>query len=138
MNLLKQILATGATLACLAGLAGGDGTVPKPDYKGKKAILKVETGAYATRGIAAGDMDGDGLVDILSTNALGFVYVHKGFGDGFYIKLDQAIMQIPTGPFGTRALAAADMNGDGLADLLVTDNDGNVYLHKNLGNYKFE
>ena len=35
------------------------------------------------------------------------------------------------------ALSAADIDGDGLVDLLSTDNYGNIYVHKNLGNGLF-
>lgn len=50
----------------------------------------------------------------------------------------KVIFEVPTGGYGTRAFAAADFDGDGIADLLSSDSHGNVYFHKGLGNLKFK
>lgn len=48
------------------------------------------------------------------------------------------IFKVPVGGYGARAFAAADFDGDGIVDLLSSDNHGNIYFHKGLGDLRFE
>ena len=90
-----------------------------------------------TLGVMAGDVDGDGLVDILTADSYSMqITVHRNFGGGLFPlpHLD------PLG--GTHAagsIDAADIDGDGLRDI-VTSASGRaavgvpVQIEKNLGN----
>ena len=50
----------------------------------------------------------------------------------------EGIMEVYSGMKKGPGIAAADMDGDGLIDLLSVDRGGNVYIHKNLGDFQFE
>jgi hypothetical protein len=80
---------------------------PKVDYA---------TGTSPT-GLAAGDVNGDGKIDVITTNRDGnTVSILYGNGDGtFPPKRD---LPLPGGPFDVRI---GDLNGDGKPDLVVTD-----------------
>ncbi len=68
-------------------------------------------------GIAVGDFDGDGILDVVVTHAGGSGTITVFLGDGrggFGAGIDS-----PSTTYATQVLAA-DLNGDGLADLVVT------------------
>lgn len=75
--------------------------------------VAVATGANATVGVAAADLNGDGIVDLAaSTPTNNTVTLLWGNGDGTFRTGPQfATAEYPTRP------AAADLNGDGVADL---------------------
>lgn len=68
------------------------------------------------------DVNNDGRADIVSTNACGdcdegSVVVLIGNGDGTF----QDPVSYPSGGYGPQSVALADLNGDGYADLVVTN-----------------
>jgi hypothetical protein len=81
------------------------------------------------------DLDGDGVLDILTGSWPGELYFFKGLGKGRYQKgeklRDKNGKEIKLGNASTAF--AADWNGDGLLDLLVGDIEGNVWLVPNEG-----
>lgn len=103
-------------VASLAGgvlifLGNGDGTFPKAVFY-SAGILNV----LGTEGIAVGDFNGDGKLDVVVTNTRrNEVAVLMGVGDG---RLQPAV----TYPLSRGGLyvATADLNGDGTLDLAVT------------------
>jgi len=136
----QKIINGALLIAGLSGLLGCEYKPlgPKANQDKKKVILEIPVAIYGGRAIAAGDMDNDGLTDILSTDDGGRVYFHKNLGKGKFKKFEKPILNVPTDIYGARAIAAGDMDNDGLTDILSTDNAGRVYFHKNLGNMKFE
>lgn len=83
MKLYQKIITGGLLIVSLAGLFGCNKhpNIKRVQYDSKKAITKVYAAGYQGSGIAAADMDGDGLVDLLSTDGSGNVFIHKNLGD---------------------------------------------------------
>ncbi|MEP6820385.1 MAG: VCBS repeat-containing protein [bacterium] len=85
--------------------------------------------------IAAGDIDGDGLADLVVPHRDGgqsCIYINDGKG-GFTEKH-------PFGPANaeTRAIALGDLNGDGKLDIVIGDQArGGAFIYFNLGGVKF-
>ena len=79
--------------------------------------------------MAIGDLDGDGDMDIArlvvenhgSRNAIWSVAMTHGFGDGTFGPSDQIEL-----PYEAEDLDLGDLDGDGLAELVVVWNDRDV------------
>ncbi len=93
-------------------------------------------GALSGWGLTAVDIDNDGWIDlaaIVETNAGPRVSVLRDNGDGSFsdashaLGLDTIALQAP------RGLIAADLDGDGAADLIVTQLNAPPVLLKNVG-----
>jgi hypothetical protein len=112
-----------ATSACLTGsvsmlLGYGDGTLQPP--------VNYLSGGYQSLGIAAGDFNGDGTLDLAVANNCadsacskgGTVTVLIGKGDGTF----KPAVSYASGGQGAFSVAVGDFNKDGLADLAVVNN----------------
>jgi hypothetical protein len=99
-----DLLAAGESLLLLKG--NGDGTFQQPNN---------EIGPVATS-LAVADFDADGKLDLAWTNFSGSVSVMRGNGDGTF----QPAQSFAAGT-NPRQIHAADMNGDGVLDLVVED-----------------
>jgi len=117
-------------------LGNGDGTfAPEADYFVPGAPLSV----------SAADFNGDGAIDlvvgIVGDNNTGPVAFLPGDGKGnFGSPITSPFeVNVPTG-FATTSLVAADLNGDGLPDLVVIDQFSNAgvlsYLNQGGGIFK--
>ena len=74
--------------------------------------------------MAVGDLNGDGIPDIALTDAVGVkVLMHTGAaGSITYAAPVSVFTQSPNpGIQGANLIAIADVNGDGLNDLVITD-----------------
>jgi enediyne biosynthesis protein E4 len=108
-------------------LFAGDGTrsiLYENDGKGcfhdvteSAGLAKSATEGIAATGVAAGDVDGDGHVDLFVTDAFGTSRLFRNRGDGRFVEIT-ATSGIRT-PRSTRSAAFADVDGDGDLDLFV-------------------
>jgi hypothetical protein len=81
--------------------------------------------------IAAGDLDGDGIVDLVVSSAgpVGApLQVHRGRGDGTFLRPDVTYAVAPS-----RELAVGDVSGDGKPDIVMGTPGGNVEMILNDG-----
>ncbi len=112
--------------------------VEGPDHVGRR-YERVElplTGVKRAWGVTPIDIDNDGWIDlaaIVETSAGERVVVLRNKGDGTFedvsarLGLDKVKLTAP------RGLIAADIDGDGAADLIVTQKDAAPVLLRNLG-----
>ncbi len=126
-------------------VAGQDlGSSPNPEAPPYFPPLSSQT--LAAYGLAVGDMDGDGDLDLLVTDRASYLYIYRNNGSGSFsvIRYDN----ISTRPYAYARIhetfctqlpvAVADLNGDGRMDFVTggTDGtwDGKVDLWLNTGN----
>ncbi|QSQ17940.1 FG-GAP-like repeat-containing protein [Myxococcus landrumensis] len=93
-----------------------------------------------TAGIAFGDADGDGTLDILSNGAAGrYLFFFKGNGNGTFASGVQSAAAATTATNSALGVVAGDFNGDGKLDayILVTVASGGVRPMTGNGNGAF-
>ena len=94
----------------LVALGNGAGNFLQPTSSSNVPIV-------APTALAAADVNGDAIPDLILTNPNGTVDVLLGIGDGtFQVPIVFGAGENPT------ALAIADLNGDGIPDMVVADN----------------
>jgi hypothetical protein len=111
-------------------LGNGDGTF--------RSAVSYYSGGYNAGPVAIGDVNGDGLPDVIVANNCdggtdcsgelgpGVVGVLLGKGDGTL----QAPVSYSSGGYGARSLAVGDLNGDGHPDVVVAGNKStSEYAH---------
>jgi MYXO-CTERM domain-containing protein len=100
------------------------GAVPPPPLLTPSWVLEgTETNGYFGTAVVGGDFDGDGLVDLavgspgVDLND-GQIDLWRGDAAGLPLVSDQTLASLTPASLGI-ALAACDVNGDGLADLVA-------------------
>ena len=88
---------------------------------GKGSTSSTTTTSVQPVAIITADMNGDGLLDLITTNNEGSISVLLGSGNGEFTS--QSTLVDTAGPAET---AAADMNGDGRTDLATADKTNSV------------
>ncbi|MBN1240753.1 MAG: VCBS repeat-containing protein, partial [Gammaproteobacteria bacterium] len=125
-------VATGAGEPTLVFLNDPDGGASSP-----LTATPISAGddALAGTGIAAGDLDGDGFVDIVIANADGPNQILFNNGSA---SLEATTLDGPADASagGSRDVAIADVDGDSLPDIVFA-NDGAGSVYRNLGGRSF-
>ena len=114
------LTANGSSVSLLVG--NGDGSF-------QPAVAAVTTTTSGSIGLAVGDMNGDGKVDLVFFSSNTTVSLSLGNGDGTF----QTATTIgnPSLGFFTGGLAVGDFNRDGLTDLLVMSSSGVTFYAGN-------
>jgi hypothetical protein len=79
---------------------------------------------------ALGDLDGDGLADLLLGTWKGRIAYYRNTGDGF-TKVDESFVELERG--SNSAPALADIDSDGDLDLFVGESGGQLHFYRNEG-----
>jgi len=80
---------------------------------------------------AIGDIDGDGLPDILAGNSNGNLYFSKNLGDGNFELVDDDYLEIDVEGYSYPQLF--DLDKDGLMDLIIGEKKGKIHYYHNEG-----
>jgi Bacterial Ig-like domain (group 3)/FG-GAP-like repeat len=81
---------------------------------------------------AVGDIDGDGIPDVIATDEGNTLLIFPGKGDGTFLAPTSLLEGLTAPAWGNSATVLADLDGDGLNDLVTTEyaqNTAQIFLH---------
>ncbi|WP_152648288.1 FG-GAP repeat domain-containing protein [Streptacidiphilus anmyonensis] len=84
--------------------------------------------------VGAGDLNGDGIADLVAVTPGGVMYLYPGLGNGKF----GTRVEVGYGwEHYTHLVAPGDLTGDGKADLAAVDSSGRLWLYPGIGNGMF-
>jgi hypothetical protein len=110
----------GADTARGAGAASSDARGPAgPGMHWQRRTLAVEEGREGISALGAGDLDGDGNLDLVALTGEGATWVFLGDGKGFFTRETAEIPNYGPGCTGSR-VRLADLDGDGKDEIVAS------------------
>lgn len=85
--------------------------------------------------VGAGDLNGDGIGDLLAQDRTNTLYRYYGTGKGTFTARAKVLAN--WGAAYNAVVGVGDITGDGRSDLVVRDTAGNLYRNPGLGNGTF-
>jgi hypothetical protein len=82
--------------------------------------------------VAVGDVDADGIPDVIATDEGNTLLIFPGKGDGTFLAPATLSQGLTPPAWGNSAAVLADLDGDGLSDLVTTEyaqNTAQIFLH---------
>ena len=82
--------------------------------------------------VAIGDVDGDGIPDVIATDEGNTLLIFPGKGDGTFLAPATLFEGLTAPAWGNSATVLTDLDGDGLSDLITTEyaqNSAQIFLH---------
>jgi hypothetical protein len=107
---------------------GGVGSAPG-------SAIQIGRGWSAYRIVPSGDLDSDGVNDMLAVDNAGGLWLYAGNGKGGFKK---GRIQVGHGWTGFDCYAAGDLNRDGRTDILGVNPNGLLYAYLGRGNGTFQ
>ena len=101
-------------------------------HLGTPLTLAVGMAKASVTGFALGDLNGDGALDIVEINGAQptVVYFNQNNGSGGFER-GQSLQELADEGGDTRGVAIADINSDGLLDIIVASYDQRVIIYTN-------
>jgi len=132
---LAAVEADGSEGSELALLDFNSGLLRLLDYSGEEGFqpLTARPVLPFPMQLHAADLDGDGFQDLYMARATAWDLLVL-FGDGNGVFAGDVSIAVPT---GAEAVAVADLDADGLLDLLAVDGVGRIYSFPNQGDRTF-
>jgi Bacterial Ig-like domain (group 3)/FG-GAP-like repeat len=81
---------------------------------------------------AIGDIDGDGIPDVIATDGGNTFFIFPGKGDGTFLAPTSLLEGLTAPAWNNSATVLTDLDGDGLNDLVTTEyaqNTAQIFLH---------
>jgi hypothetical protein len=99
--------------------SGIDVFYPRPGGKWERRTLAAKEGMEGVTALGAGDLDGDGNLDLVALTGSGETWIFLGDGKGFFTRETAAIPVYGPGCGGNR-VRLADLDGDGKDEIVAS------------------